>query len=80
MQSSVIKDYPIKKNELSFFDSLQKKYFCKINRTIRKRKFFVRYNLVTEVKLNVFMHLKFLTIPQNHYEQYLINTLIRQLI
>ena len=35
MQSSVIKDYPIKKNELSFFDSLQKKYFCKINRTIR---------------------------------------------
>ena len=24
------------------------------------------------------MHLKFLTIPQNHYEQYLINTLIRQ--
>ncbi len=48
--------------------------------TQRKRKFFVRYNLVTEVKLNVFMHLKFLTIPQNHYEQYLINTLIRQLI
>ena len=45
--------------------------------TQRKRKFFVRYNLVTEVKLNVFMHLKFLTIPQNHYEQYLINTLIR---
>ena len=38
MQSSVIKDYPIKKNELSFFDSLQKKYFYKINRTIRKRK------------------------------------------
>ena len=38
MQSSVIKDYPMKKNELSFFDSLQKKYFCKINRTIRKRK------------------------------------------
>ena len=27
MQSSVIKDYPIKKNELSFFDSLQKKKF-----------------------------------------------------
>ena len=27
---------------------------------------------------NVFMHLKFLTILQNHYEQYLINTLIRQ--
>ena len=48
--------------------------------TQRKRKFFVRYNLVTKVKLNVFMHLKFLTIPQNHYEQYLINTLIRQLI
>ena len=46
----------------------------------RKRKFFVQYNLVTKVKLNVFMHLKFLTIPQNHYEQYLINTLIRQLI
>ena len=38
----------------------------------------MRYNLVTKVKLNVFMHLKFLTIPQNHYEQYLINTLVKQ--
>ena len=46
----------------------------------KKKKVLCAIQLSNRGKVKRFMHLKFLTIPQNHYEQYLINTLIRQLI